>query len=352
MIKIKNVLVVLLFFSAFGSTAFADQVINENIIIKGYENGLFYPDPNAAPDVKLESWGNLCVGSDCVSGENFGLIGEIPASGWLRLKENNLRLRLHDLTGTLSEYQTWYIEANNSTNGGDSYLSLKTKSLTKALTVLGDGVTSYPWLSEIDPFCSSRGCLTPPNYATCDDPVNWLGTMYYPNCTYVPALGDTILIYDGEAYTNLAVYEEHHLAYFSNNAGNAVAIGYDSEIVADKISLGRSDMLRRLTNVAKGLQATDLLVKAQMDNLQVYPEQQDMLSSLQQQIDTMNTALLSLEQQLDIAENPVIDVVDTDSDDKNFIERSGGSTGVGLLFMVSLLLLFRTIYQPIYLKIK
>ena len=37
--------------------------------------------------------GNLCIGTDCVNGEDF-------SSGVLKLKENNLRIRWYDSTAT------------------------------------------------------------------------------------------------------------------------------------------------------------------------------------------------------------------------------------------------------------
>jgi len=341
-IKIKNVLSALVLVATFTTAALADVVKNDNIIVTGYDAGVFYPEPNARPDYTLESWGNFCIGVDCADGEDFGLVATTPTSGWLRLKENNLRIRLHDVTGTLSEQKTWYVGANDSANGGASYLSLATKSLSKSLTVLGDGVTSYPWISESDPSCPN--CSNPPSHVTCVSSY----------CTFIPALGATILAVSVTdlgvtEYTNLTDYEEHPLAYFSSDAVNSVAIGYDSEVVTDKISLGRTDMLRRLTNVAHGLKDTDLIVKAQLDSFQTYPAQQDLLSSLQQQIATLNTTLSSLEQQVNTAEK---EASNTGSDDKNIIERLAGTTGFSMLLALSLLLLFRQVYRPNFLKIK
>ncbi|NRA54472.1 MAG: hypothetical protein HRU23_10035 [Gammaproteobacteria bacterium] len=342
MIKIKNALSALVFLASFATAAFADVVKSDNIIVKGYDAGVFYPDPNTRPDYKLESWGNFCIGMDCINGEDFGLVAQIPTTGWLRLKENNLRIRLHDVTGTLSADKTWYVGANDSANGGDSYLSLATKSLSKSLTVLGDGVTSYPWVSESDPNCPN--CSNPPSHVTC----------VASYCTYIPAQGATILAVSVTdlgvtEYSNLKDYEKHQFAYFSSNAVNAVAIGYDSEVVTDKISLGRADMLRRLAHVANGLKETDLIVKSQLDNFQTYPAQQDLLSGLQQQIATLNTTLLSLEQQLDAAETKASN---PGSDNKNIIERLAGTTGLSLLFSLLLLLLVRQVYRPVFFKIK
>jgi hypothetical protein len=62
---------------------------------------------------------SLCVGNDCVNGENFGF-------DTLRLKENNLRLHFDD-TSTSASFpkNDWRIVANDSANGGASYLAFE-----------------------------------------------------------------------------------------------------------------------------------------------------------------------------------------------------------------------------------
>jgi hypothetical protein len=63
--------------------------------------------------------GSLCVGMDCINGENFGF-------DTIRLKENNLRIRFQD-TSTTASFPTndWQIVANDSANGGASYLAFE-----------------------------------------------------------------------------------------------------------------------------------------------------------------------------------------------------------------------------------
>ena len=63
--------------------------------------------------------GSLCVGFDCVNGENFGF-------DTFRLKENNLRIHFQD-TSNSSAFPTtdWRIIANDSSNGGASYLAFE-----------------------------------------------------------------------------------------------------------------------------------------------------------------------------------------------------------------------------------
>jgi hypothetical protein len=63
--------------------------------------------------------GSLCVGMDCVNGESFGF-------DTIRLKENNLRIKFQDTSNSASFPSTdWQIIANDSTNGGASYLAFE-----------------------------------------------------------------------------------------------------------------------------------------------------------------------------------------------------------------------------------
>lgn len=78
------------------------------------------PVPNAQVIVDdLIVQGSACVGFDCVNAESFG-------SDTFRLKENNLRINFDD-TSTGGNYpeNDWRIVANDSTNGGASYLAFE-----------------------------------------------------------------------------------------------------------------------------------------------------------------------------------------------------------------------------------
>ena len=63
--------------------------------------------------------GSMAVGLDAVNGENFGF-------DTLRLKENNLRFHFDD-TSTAASFprNDWRLIANDSANGGDSYLGIE-----------------------------------------------------------------------------------------------------------------------------------------------------------------------------------------------------------------------------------
>ena len=77
--------------------AAADQVFNDDVIVIG----------------------SLCVGMDCVNGENFGF-------DTIRLKENNLRINFQDTSNSASfPSNDWRIVANDTTNGGANYLAIE-----------------------------------------------------------------------------------------------------------------------------------------------------------------------------------------------------------------------------------
>lgn len=63
--------------------------------------------------------GSLCVGFDCVNGESFGF-------DTLRMKENNVRLHFDDTSSSASfPSNDWRIVANDTSNGGASYLAIE-----------------------------------------------------------------------------------------------------------------------------------------------------------------------------------------------------------------------------------
>jgi hypothetical protein len=62
---------------------------------------------------------SLCVGNDCVNGENFGF-------DTVRLKENNLRLHFDDTSNSASfPNNDWRITINDSSNGGANYFAVE-----------------------------------------------------------------------------------------------------------------------------------------------------------------------------------------------------------------------------------
>ena len=62
---------------------------------------------------------SLCIGNDCVNGENFGF-------DTLRLKENNLRIHFDDTSNSASfPSNDWRIVVNDSANGGADYFAIE-----------------------------------------------------------------------------------------------------------------------------------------------------------------------------------------------------------------------------------
>jgi len=71
-----------------------------------------------ADDVIINAF-SLCVGGDCVNGENFGF-------DTLRLKENNLRLHADDTSNSASfPNNDWRLIFNDSANGGANKFSIE-----------------------------------------------------------------------------------------------------------------------------------------------------------------------------------------------------------------------------------
>ena len=83
--------------AAIPAAVFAAQVFTQDVVIQGSE----------------------CIGIDCEAGESFGF-------DTIRLKENNLRIKFDDTSGSASFPQNdWELVANDSTNGGDEYFSIR-----------------------------------------------------------------------------------------------------------------------------------------------------------------------------------------------------------------------------------
>lgn len=62
--------------------------------------------------------GSLCVGFDCIDGENFGF-------DTVRLKENNLRIKFEDTSSTTGfPTNDWQITINDSASGGLNYFAI------------------------------------------------------------------------------------------------------------------------------------------------------------------------------------------------------------------------------------
>jgi len=183
-----------------------------------------------------------CVGQDCVNGESFDV-------DTLRLKENNLRIRFHDMTIGDVLGESWNVEANSSQNGGLDYFDFQVKSVEIDSVMISDGTApAYD--------CSATGLLPYPfeSIGTIPsgepvlqaNPINCV----VQNSQYMCEISCEEIPY----YTVKSVFR---LGAESYNDG--VAIGYESTPEDGSISVGRADLLRRIANVAAGINATDAL---------------------------------------------------------------------------------------------
>lgn len=81
--------------------------------------------------------GSLCVGMDCVSSESFGF-------STIRMKENNLRIDFTDTSNSSSFPTTdWWVEANSSDNGGESYFMIQDRTSAREIFTLMANAPSY-----------------------------------------------------------------------------------------------------------------------------------------------------------------------------------------------------------------
>lgn len=88
-----------------------------SIVLPASEQANTVDDIVHLDDVIITS--SLCVGMDCINGENFGF-------DTFRLKENNLRIHFQDTSNSGSFPTTdWRIVINDSTNGGASYFAVQ-----------------------------------------------------------------------------------------------------------------------------------------------------------------------------------------------------------------------------------
>jgi len=93
------------------------SVKNGSIVQPATEQGPDNPLDQVIADDQIVI-GSICVGQDCVNGENFGF-------DTIRLKENNLRIKFEDTSNSAS-FPTvdWQLTANDSSNGGQNKFSI------------------------------------------------------------------------------------------------------------------------------------------------------------------------------------------------------------------------------------
>jgi len=256
----------------------ADQVIADDLIVQGIVNGT----------------GSMCVGMDCVNNEAFG-------NDTLRLKENNLRIRFHDTAAAAGLGQSWNISANSTTNGSRSYLNIELKSLEKDTVLISDG--SYLLYD-----CNQANPYNPPPTATipAGEPVTQ------------PVYNSTTGTYD---CVEVMDYTIKPIVQLAPTNTNAVALGYDSELVTDAVSIGKAGLVRQLKHVAEGLADTDLLISKTLNNYSAYATQREQIAAITQQLDNIDT-------QLDDIETTVATAEDLPPSIPKLISPADGATGL------------------------
>ncbi len=89
--------------------------ISISIIALAFASGIAEADVLHYDDVIIT--GSECVGFDCVNGESFGY-------STIKLKENNLQFYFEDTSAGSFPTNDWKIQANDTTSGGASYLTV------------------------------------------------------------------------------------------------------------------------------------------------------------------------------------------------------------------------------------
>ena len=85
-----------------------------------------------------------------------------------------------------------------------------------------------------------------------------------------------------------------HLLRLGSSASNGTAIGGDSELVDGAVSLGDANVKRRLVHVAEAIEATDVLIKRQLDEGLL-----GSLSQLNARLDAIEAEVAALEREVD-----------------------------------------------------
>lgn len=234
--------------------------------------------PSSADQVKTDDLivqGNLCVGLDCLNGEDFSL-------GALKLKENNTRIRWHDTSATSGALvrqvlensyffentvgQSWGMDANQSSNGGINGFYIIQKSLESSF-VLSDG--------------------TAPDY-------DCSGTSVNPK----PVVGT---IPEGQPVENESdcskseQFLQLDTLVLGGSAGSGAAVGIGAELADGEVSLGNASLRRRLVHVASALGDSDVLIKSQLD-AGLFQGRQERLDGIESLMDMAEQEIAALEE--------------------------------------------------------
>ena len=239
---------------AMAAHSLADVVVNDDLIVQGSQ----------------------CIGLDCVNDEAFN-------GDTLRLKENNLRIRLHDTSAPDVLGQSWNLSANGSRNGSLSYFLVEQKSLTKDAIALSDGTAPLYDCSVAVPL----GQLPPiVGVIPYGDPVT------FPVNPVIDGTG-TNWLYSCDTVVDFTVKPVLYLGAAADE--NNVSLGYDSRLETGTVSIGNATLLRNLKHVAAGLADTDILITQTLNEYAPYQDQEARVADLQQQLASLEANLSDIE---------------------------------------------------------
>ncbi|MDH3948343.1 MAG: hypothetical protein OEU74_05215 [Gammaproteobacteria bacterium] len=253
----------------------ADVLVNDDLIVQGSQ----------------------CVGFDCINGEIFD--GDI-----LRLKENNLRIRFHDTSAPDGLGQSWSLSANNTINGGKSYLSFELKSLTKDNLQLSDGAAPLYDCSvgvsttfELPPIIGVIPFGEPVTFP--ENPVLDQGSgNYFYECNTRPD------------------FTVKPIMLLRSMTDNDVTLGFDSQPEDGAISVGATGLLRNLKHVVAGIADTDLLITQALNSYMPFQDQETQLAALQQQVTDLETQIIQIEDRVFNNQAPTAPILVSPSDNE------------------------------------
>ena len=257
------------------------QIISDDdIIVQGKQctgrdclNSVLIPEDDPGPDAGTR-----------VGGETFG-------NDVIRLKGNNTRIRFHDTSAADVLGQSWNINANGFRNNGRSYFGIGAKSLLKDSTPVSDGTFPKIQCPHVDPLSNIPvviGVLPLGEPEVRVTQVLPLALPFTYECTEVSTLTHTEkpVLQIGEAGTDF------------------IKIGDGSAVVDNAVSVGHPDLLRKLVNIAEGLNETDALIKKTLDEYTVVVDQIDNVSQINQLLDNIEASLAVVDSRINRIENP------------------------------------------------
>lgn len=254
--------------------------------------------------------GGACIGVDCVNNEVLTSV--------IKLRENNTRINFidqtalpFDATNETAEYTisgsmngAWRIDANESANGGRNAFIIRQQSLL-AYPALSNG-------SAVDYDCSYTGTATAVGLIPEGQQVEtqqWF---------YDPAAPDPTTTTDCQLLSSEVKLDGIILEGSSETSG--AALGQQSVPADGTLSIGSTETLRRLVNIAAALEDVDLVTKGQFEQDVLTDER---LADLRAQLRQIDRQVVQIERALGLAPIPK--------------GKDGGAGSIIFLMMLALL---------------